>query len=305
MNPFTALYRRLPASTRSRLRSWLPRSLLRWYARWKTDVYLVSYPKCGRTWLRMMLGKAIALHFSLPEPMAEEGMLTLRWEGANRPGLPRISVVHDDRPMLKAPEELETNKGRYRDKKVIFLVRDPRDVVVSSYFEMSKRGQLFGRNPYESRQAVFEGSLEEFAHRRTGGIATILKYYNIWEANRHIPKDFLLVRYEDMQRDAASELRRALDFIGLKEVSETTVSEAVTFASFDNMRRMEKEGRFPSGILRPADPNDPTSFKTRKGKVGGYEEHLSQPEIEYLTNRIRHELSGYFGYENKNDYEEK
>ena len=45
---------------------------------------------------------------------------------------------------------------------MIFLVRDPRDVIVSSYFEMKNRGQLFGDNPYESRKAVFEGSLPEF-----------------------------------------------------------------------------------------------------------------------------------------------
>ena len=30
------------------------------------DVYILSYPKCGRTWLRLMLGKVLALRI-IPE----------------------------------------------------------------------------------------------------------------------------------------------------------------------------------------------------------------------------------------------
>ena len=32
-----------------------------------TDVYVVSYPKSGRTWLRVMLGKAISDRYGLPQ----------------------------------------------------------------------------------------------------------------------------------------------------------------------------------------------------------------------------------------------
>jgi hypothetical protein len=64
MNMLRDLYDRLPAETRTAVRSRLPRRFLRWYAHQKADVYLVSYPKCGRTWLRLMIGRAIAGHFS-------------------------------------------------------------------------------------------------------------------------------------------------------------------------------------------------------------------------------------------------
>jgi Sulfotransferase domain len=293
MNPFKEIYDLLPAGTRRAIRSWSPDSLKRWYAHRNTDVYLISYPKCGRTWLRLMIGRAIAQQFSQAQ---DEDMLFLRWKKKPHPQVPWITVVHDDRPMLKAPEELQTSKEIYRDKRVIFLARDPRDVIVSSYFEMKNRGQLFGDNPYETRKAVFAGSLPEFIHKKEGGFETILSYYNIWAENRNIPRGFLLVRYEDMKVDAQNELRRAIDFLGLGFISDEILAEAVGFASFDNMRKMEARGEFKDGMLRPADQSNQDSYKTRKGKVRGFADHLEEAEISFLNQAMREKLSPYFGY---------
>jgi len=286
-------YERLPAEIRKNIRSLVPARILRWYAHQKTDIYLFSYPKCGRTWLRLMIGKAIALHFSLPD---EEDILFLRTNRKVHPDVPNISVIHDDSPMLKSPDELEFSKKRFREKKVILLVRDPRDVVVSSYFEIKKRNRLFGDNPYENTMMSFEGELDEFIHARTGSFDTILAYYKIWAKNQHIPRDFLLIRYEDMKTNPSSELRRVLDFIGLYDINEPEVAEAVTYASFENMRKMELEKRFQTGILNPGDPADQNSFKTRSGKISGYYEYLSRDEIEYLNLKMSKNLPEMFGY---------
>lgn len=287
------LYDQLPAGVRLQIRSLVPKAIRRWYAHRKTEVYLISYPKCGRTWLRLMIGRAIARHFSLPE---SEDILFLRWKSRPRPEIPMITVIHDDRPMLKTADELEKSKVKYRDKKVIFLSRDPRDVVVSSFFEMKKRGRLFGENPYEARSPVFNGEMREFIDREVGGFETILRYYNIWADNRHIPRDFLLVRYEDLKSNPQQELRCILDFLGLEAIDDATVAEAVEFASFENMRKMEAEGRFQSGMLKPAEKNDQESYKTRKGRVGGFAEYLTEDEIERLNRKMRNLLSDFYGY---------
>jgi hypothetical protein len=286
-------YDKLPASMRSEIRSLVPVSARRWYAHRNTEVYLLSYPKCGRTWLRLMIGRAIVRHFQLPDDI---NLLFLAGSQRPHPLVPRIRVVHDDRPMLKAPEELETSKQRYQDKKVILLVRDPRDVIVSSYFEMNKRGRLFGDNPYETRQAQFDGSLSEFIFRRQGGFDTILEFYNIWAANRNVPAGFLLVRYEDLRLDASKELRRVLDFLGLEQINSSTIQEAVDYASFENMRKMEEQGKFQTGMLTPADKSDQSSYKTRRGKIGGYLDYLSPAEIKILNHKIADQLSDIYGY---------
>ena len=293
MNPIRSLYDRLPASLRSGFRSVVPDRWLRWYAHRHTDVYLISYPKCGRTWLRLMLGRAISQHFRLPE---SEDVLFLRSNHRYHPEVPRLMVIHEDRPMLRTPEELKTSKTRFRGKKVIFLARDPRDVIVSSYFEMKNRGRLFGDNPYEQHASTFEGSLPEFIYQRRGGFDTLLAYYNIWAGNHHLPQDFLLVRYEDMKANPGRELRRVLDFLGLQNISQATIAEAVSYASFENMRKMEAEGRFHSGMLKPAKQTDQESYKTRKGKTRGYVEYLSPAEIETLNQKMSAQLDLYFGY---------
>ncbi len=240
MNPLKNLYNRLPVNFRIGIRKLIPDPMLRSYARKNTDVYLISYPKCGRTWLRMMIAKAIVSHFGLPE---DEDSLLLRWKDRPHPDVPRITVIHDDRPMLKSPEELEISKKEYCGKQVIFLVRDPRDVIVSSYFEMKNRGRMFGENPYEKHQAIFQGSLSEFIHSDHGGFSTILRYYNIWAENRDIPDGFLLVRYEDLKTDSQAQLRRIFDFMNLESIPDERLAEAVDFAAFDNMRKMEAGGK--------------------------------------------------------------
>ena len=293
MKPIRHQYDRLPAETRSKIRSLIPGRLLRWYAHQKTDVYLLSYPKCGRTWLRLMLGKAMATYFSLPD---REDILFLRTNRKIHPQAPSIAVVHDDSPMLKSPSELEVSKKRYRHNKVIFLVRDPRDVVISSYYEINKRGHLFGENPHEPKPQVFEGKLIDFIRNRVGSFDTILAYYKIWAENQNVPEGFLLVRYEDMKANPHVELCRVLEFIGLSGVPDEMVAEAVDYASFENMRKMELENRYQTGILNPADPSDPGSFKTRKGKIEGYRDYLSLEEIEELNIKMTKELHPMYGY---------
>ena len=286
----------MPAEIRRNIRSLVPARILRWYAHRKTDIYLLSYPKCGRTWLRLMLGKAIALHFSLPD---EEDILFLRTNRKVHPDVPIITVVHDDSPMLKSPDELEVSKKRFHNKKVILLVRDPRDVVVSSYFEIKKRNRIFGQNPHEIRSMNYEGELNDFIHSRSGSFDTILAYYQIWAKNRQIPRGFLLIRYEDLKTNTSFELRRVLDFIGLRDITDLGVSQAVAFASFENMRKMELEKRFQTGILNPGDPADQNSFKTRSGKISGYYEYLSGAEIDELNLKMARNLPDLYGYNSK------
>jgi hypothetical protein len=246
----------------------------------EAEVFLVSYPKCGRTWLRVLLSRALETHYGAPEIDYLGGAFL----GGNVPGAPRVRVTHDDDPHWKTARGLDRRKRRYRGKRVVFLVRDPRDVVVSMYFERSRR------------ERAYHGTLSSFLHERRGSLDTILAYYNVWARSRAIPSELLIVRYEDLRRDTEQELARLLAFLGVRDVSAETVRDAVGFASFESMREMESSGSLGSGRLRPRDPNDPESFKTRRGKVGGFVDYLTPEEIADVERRIRSELDPSFGY---------
>jgi hypothetical protein len=73
-------------------------------------------------------------------------------------------------------------------------------------------------------------------------------------------------------------------------VSDQQIRDAIDFGRFDNMRALETKGIFESensSVLKAIDKSDETTFKTRKGRIGGYGEHLSQADIEYVNEVMR------------------
>ncbi|WP_018860774.1 sulfotransferase domain-containing protein [Thioalkalivibrio sp. ALJ3] len=249
----------------------------RW-RRWRADVHIVSYPKCGRTWLVVLLSKALELHYGirLRKP--------LRLRGYCKPwrDIPYILQHHDGGPEFQYPEELDTDKSAYARKKVVFMARDPRDVLVSSYFQKTRRN------------ANYEGTMDDYVHERRGGIETIVDFYSIWARNRHVPEDFLLLTYEDLHADTAGELRRVLDFMGIHGVSDTVIAQAVEYGRFDNMRQLEASNAMGSSALAARDQDDSDSYKTRKGEVGGYREYLDGKSLQHVEDVIALRLDPWF-----------
>lgn len=218
------------------------------------DVIVMSIPKSGRTWFRLLLEK---LHI---QPI----------------------MSHDDsswEEFTRSHESLETDKTKYKNNRIIFLVRDPRDVVVSSYFHATRRNHYF------------DESISDFIRNDEYGIKKILRFHEIWEQNRHIPKDFLLVKYEDMHEDAFRELQRVLHFLNYDTIHEQLIRDAIEACKFDRMHAQEKSGKFANrrygDKLKPKNVKDPESFKTRKGKVGGYTEYLNEKDIAYCNECMR------------------
>jgi hypothetical protein len=255
-----------------------------WLRRWKrprqADLYLLSYPKTGRTWLRVMMSRMVAEHMGHARAAQGEAEIDL----TRLPGTPRIVEKHDGRPQIKTVAEINSDKSEFAGCKVILLVRDLRDTLVSNYFQATRR-----RNR-------FEGDISTFVHWPRGSFESLLCYYNTWAAQRHVPEDFLLVRYEDLHEDPGRELRRVAEFIGLAEVSSASIAAAVEHGRFDSMKAREAE-RSPDGsALAPGRPGDAESFKSRRGKIGGYVDYLSAEDVAWLNRRIDAELDPYYGY---------
>ncbi len=59
----------------------------------------------------------------------------------------------------------------------------------------------------------------------------------------------------------------------------------------------EKKETFKSKKLKPADKSDYDSYKTRRGKVGGYRDYFSEEQIEYINDVIFNNLNPVYGYQ--------
>ena len=245
----------------------------------EADAFLLSFPKTGRTWLRTMIADLMAAHYRQPD-IAERAMHP-RIEGA--PGVPRIVVRHDGNPHKARPQDIVPHRAEYRGCRVMLLVRDPRDAIVSNYFQVTRRDHWF------------EGDLAAYLKWSRGSLDSMLRYYDVWARQRQVPADLLLVRYEDLRRDPVAGLRDIAGFLGLGGVAEAAIARAVEASSFEAMRRRETARDADASPLAAGSAEDPESFKTRKGKVGGYRDYLDDAQVAWLDARVA-SMDPWYGY---------
>lgn len=250
----------------------------------RAELCVVSYPKTGRTWLRMMLKSALHQHLGVPRTDPLEFHELTRADAR----VPRIAVVHDDEPHWKKPDQLTTNKRPwYGDKRVLLVIRDPRDTMVSLYFQMARRWRVFPES---------EKSLSEFIWQERGALKSMIRYYNIWAENRRVPAGLCLVRYEGLQQKPIEEIQRALRFIGIADIPRATLAAAVEENRIERIRLQEQAHEYGTRRLRPGIAGDPESFKARRGKVRGFVDYLDRADIEKISRLIRDELDPWYGY---------
>jgi len=257
----------------------------RLYSFRKIDVIINSFPKSGRTWLRVMLIRYLQLHYNLEiNPQILNPLVLVN----KNHDLPKIIFIHgNEDPFLLEPEKITSSTIGIRKKKFIFLVRDPKDVIISSYFQRTKRVDDFSN---------YKGTISEFLRRKKGGIETLLQFLRIWYENKSKFDNFLLIKYEDLRSNPEKEMFRILDFADLHNIDKNKIHDCVEFGSFKKMKKMEKNGFFDNPSLKPRNFADENSFKTRRGKVGGYVDYLSKNDIEFLNERIRAKLPPELGY---------
>jgi hypothetical protein len=129
------LVRRLPGVVSLHERWTAARVRHRRQRQWgRAHTCVVSFPKSGRTWLHVMLARLA--------------------HGAHAPfvlDVPGVLFTHDDADKPSLP--LRTDFGRYADRKVVLLVRDPRDVLVSYFAHRTRRDRTYDGTLSASRRS--------------------------------------------------------------------------------------------------------------------------------------------------------
>jgi hypothetical protein len=288
----------LPPDRKHNLQRWI-RGREQLHTLRKADCVVVSFGKSGRTWLRVMLSRVYQVKHGLPQHyLLSFSNLHL----ANR-AVPKIFFTHDN--YLKDYSNHGDSKIDYHDKKVVLLVRHPADIAVSEYHQWRYRMRSHKKALNEYPDHGEEVDIFDFTVHRKAGLKRILDFMDGWA--RAIPgmPSLLMVRYEDLRANPEETLGRILDFLGTPG-SAAEVREAVSFASFENMKKLESEQafRFRGGRYGARDPNNPQSAKVRRGKVGGYHDYFSTDQVAEIDAIIKAHLSPLFGY-NATTTEEK
>ncbi len=237
------------------------------------DTFIVSFPKSGNTWTRFLI--ANLLHPEEPANFSNIDRLIPESEGLTRKQLAGVS-----RPrIMKSHEYFDA-----RFRKVIYIVRDPRDVVVSQFHFFRKR-----------RRVADDDSIEQFAARFVAGQTCDYGSWGTnvasWLVTRQKSRDFLLLRYEDMVAQTDAELARIASFLGMRSTPEL-VAQAVERSSADQMRKLEGANA-TALVTRNSRPDVPF---VRAAKAGGWKTGLPVPAVQQLE-AAWGPLMVYLGYE--------
>jgi Sulfotransferase domain len=224
------------------------------------DTFLVSYPKSGNTWVRFLLANLI-------HPNEVVGFTNINRLLPSPDVLSRRFLRSLPRPrILKSHEPYDR-----RYQKVIYLVRDPRDVVVSEYSFNIKKRYI---NP--------DVSIDEFARRflrgETSSYGSWWEHAGSWIAARQGNPAFLLARYEDLLADSIGETRKIADFLGI-QASEERLRLAVERSSASRMRELEKQ---QAGQWTGTKNTRLEIPFVRAAKAGGWKESLPAPIAEKI-----------------------
>lgn len=196
----------------------------------RKKAYIVSYPRSGNTWVRLLL--EYAMGFPTTSVYPEEERARSKCSGS----IPHtIRVVTRNDQHLVRPPSIDLIKSHdlslAGSDPVIYVLRDGRDAIVSYWYYL---------RDFESQRP------EEFS----SFLRNLRKGSNWWgdhvyewlvKDKRH-PK--LVVRFEDLLADQKTELVRMLDFVGLAPIRRFDQFESEM--KFDNLRR-EMPGFFRTG----------------------------------------------------------
>ena len=209
----------------------------------------ISYPKSGRTWIRYIL---------------------------SRLGVEKKIVFHHDtfeyNDGSKPPPQLDFSIRLQKVKnidKIVYLARDPRDIMVSLFFQITGRFRDF---------FSFNGSISEFIRDDYFGAKNLKLFRDQWDAISSSGYA-LKVTYEDCHSDLLGVMRSILEYYEI-DYSEENLTLAISDATFSKMREVEQHRTFELPWLRPRN----SSFKMRKGIIGGFHDHLGLDDILYLNN---------------------
>jgi hypothetical protein len=216
----------------------------------KEQIALVSYPKSGNTWLRAIIANLLS-----------GKDLSLNAVEVSVPDIYKKRVSYLNRNMTPFFKSHEYYTPSYN--KVVYLVRDPRDIIGSYYSYQKKLKQI----PDDIE--CIEQYMSLFLSGDNSSYGDWASHVNSWLEIENL----ILIKYEDLKTAPISVLKKICDFSNIR-VDDAEIKKALTACTIERMKDKEHgwdemKGASESGFFR-------------NGNVGGYKSEISVDAVQKL-----------------------
>jgi hypothetical protein len=207
--------------------------------------WIVSYPKSGNSWLRVMLTSYLTDMAVTSEDSVEE--FVPDFHNLARDGI--MIPLDESRPLLVKTHFLPSVElmwqYKYSTIRAVYLVRNPRDVLLSSarHLDIAPSEDETSRN--WARDFIKSRGEPRWLRQLGTWPENVQEWTFLDRVRRHFPRiEVLVVRYEDMRRDPINQFQRVLDFLALdRDKDAGRVRRAVENSSIARMRMFENAER--------------------------------------------------------------
>lgn len=245
----------------------------------KNLIWLASYPKSGNTWVRAIINSALMNN----ENINNLGSLTKEFSNL-LDNSPIQSILKDDNVLaqgtLWAPLQrrisIELGKKKLFVKthnaaikfnneqfpienvtsRVVYIVRDPRDVAVSYAHHFNQSLDEAIKNITSERNYISD----PITKKRFQYLSSWDIHVKTWSS---LKVKRLIIRYEDLHLSPQNEVKKLLDFLNINSI--ISIKDIVKKTSFNNLKRLEKKNGFKEAV------NNKNFF--RAGKIGDYKNY--------------------------------
>ncbi|WP_026987225.1 sulfotransferase domain-containing protein [Fodinicurvata fenggangensis] len=255
----------------------------------QADILVCFHAKSGSTWLRAMISHVYHRLYGTPAD------LLIHYGNLQRHA-PTVPFVYFGDGLEVRRHGSGQLLARARPKqRVIFLLRDPRDVSVSFYHHLRERATPRELLRKQVPERVRQLSLYDFLLDPEFGLQRVIHRYNLWAAEAGQFEQASFITYEALWEAPVEELGRTMAVLG-EEPPPEILQVAVDFASFPSLKEKERSGFFQGERLKPTQIGETQAFKVREGGTQGYRRHFTSAQLATIDEMVARQLDPRLGY---------